>query len=489
MSEEKPQDAQTPETTPETAPETAPEKTEPQLPEFGFSVEDAGTLKKKVAITVPRGRIEAKYNEMFGELSKSAQVPGFRVGHAPRRLIEKRFGKEVGSDVRNAVVSEALQQSVEKVKLNTIGEPDLDLDKIELPEQGDMTFSFEIEVAPEFELPTLEGIEVKKPKIEITDERINDRLEEWRSSQARFEASEEAAAAGDVVNADVKITGEGIGEHKHDAQVLRVAAGQVEGIPLVELGNVLAGKKVGDSAQLKVTVPEAHPNEAWRGKEATIDLTLVQIRKRVLPEINDELAKNMGYESLTELRDSVRKNLESRLETEVRQEMQGQISKYLLDNTKFDVPEGMANRHASTVLQRRYVDLLYRGVPREKIDENLAQLQAAAAEQALVDLKLQFILAKAAEKFEITVDEAEVNSRIASMAAEYNRRPERMKQELQEKGTLAEVEISIREDRTLSKLLESAKVTEITPEELAAAAKAQQEEAAAKAEGSSEEKK
>ncbi len=130
------------------------------LPKNTVEVEDVAALKKKVAVTVPRGRIDAKMNEMFGELRTTAQVPGFRVGRAPQRLVEKRFGKEVAQDVRNALVGESIGSAIEDAELKTLGEPNIDLDTIELPDSGDMTFSFEVEIEPQFDLPDTGGIKV-----------------------------------------------------------------------------------------------------------------------------------------------------------------------------------------------------------------------------------------------------------------------------------------------------------------------------------------
>jgi trigger factor len=446
------------------------EEQEPSLPKFGFASEDIGTLKKKVTITVPRERIGAKLDDMFGELGQTAQVPGFRIGHAPRRLVEKRFGKEVSRDVRNALVGEALGEVLEEADFRTLGEPDLDLESIEVPETGEMEFSFEVEVAPEFELPTLEGIPVEKRAFEVTDERITEYIDELRRGRAQFEETDEPAADGDVVIADTRVSGDEI-ENPAEAkeQTLRVAPGQVEGIPLVDLGKELTGKKIGDTVTMTAKIPEAHPNEEWRGKQATVEVTLGKVRRRILPELNEEFVRGAGFDSLEELRSFVRERMQQRVESETTRSMRDQVCQHLLDHTEFELPEGVASRHAARTLQRRYVDLLMRGVPREQIDENMTELKASTDEQAARDLKLQFIIGKAAELQEITVEEGEVNSRIASMAAARGRRPERVRQELEQEGNLGQVEVQIIEEKVLDKLLEQAKVTEVTEPEPEAA--------------------
>ncbi len=450
----------------ETQPDEAAEPVEAEAeeaekgPPNKVDVEDAGVLKKKVTVTILRERIDGKFDEMFGELSTTAQVPGFRIGRAPRRLIEKRFGREVSQDVRNALIGESIGDAIDKSKLKTLGQPDIDLDEIELPDSGDMAFSFEVEVAPEFDLPELKGVKIDKPAAEITDDRIDEYVEQLRLSRARLEDTDAAAAEGDTVVGGAKISGDGIETVERHGLTLRVAPGQIEGLPLVDLGKALAGKKAGESAAIKITVPEAHPNEDWRGKEVTVDVTVSQVRKRILPDLNDEFASGMGFESLKEMRKYVSSQMESRLVVETQRNMHEQICRYLLDNTQFDLPEGVVNRHTASVLQRRYVDLLYRGMSREQIDERLTELQAAATEQAEQDLKLSFILGKIAEGENIEVTEDEVNSRIARMATANNRRPERLRQELAQDGSLEQVADSLREEKALDKLLEQAKITE-----------------------------
>ncbi|MBI5725464.1 MAG: trigger factor [Planctomycetes bacterium] len=435
------------------------------LPPDKVDVADAGTLKKKVAVTVSRAKIDAKLNEMYGELTSTAQIPGFRVGHAPRRLVEKRFGKEVSQDVRNALLGESIGSAIEQAKLKTLGEPDIDLDKIKLPDSGDMTFDFEVEVAPEFELPKLEEIEVTKPIPAVTDERVDEYIHQLQTGRARYEASDMPAAEGDVVVAGAKITGEGIEPAEFHGLTLRVAPGQIEGLPLVDLGKALAGRKAEESASLTVKVPQAHPNEKWRDKELDVEIKISQVRCRILPTLDGEFAKNLGFDNINELRQYVKTNLAQRMANEVQRSMHEQICKYLTDNISFDLPEGVVARHTIGVLRRRYVDLLQRGVPKEKIDENLTELQAAASEQAKSDLKRSFILDKVAQAQQIEVGEDEVNARVAQMAAAYNRRPERLRQELASDGTLDQVRISIVEEKALDRLLAQAKITEEKPGE------------------------
>ena len=305
----------------ETTPAVPAEEATPALPENTIVVEDAGTLKKKVIVTIPRQRIDAKRNEMFGELSTTALVPGFRIGHAPRRLIEKRFGKEITSDVRNSLVGEALGQAVEKTDLKTIGEPEIDLDAIQLPDEGDMQFSFQVEIRPEFTLPELTGIPVKKPTLAIGDKEIDEAVETWRQSMVRYEPSDGKAAEGDSVMAGATVTVEGCDPVESQGLQLRLAPGQVSGLPLVDLGTALAGAKAGDEVTLTVDVPEAHPTEAWRGKKAAVAVRVGEVRKRIVPEIDEAFVTQRGYESVEQFRTQIAGYLASRHEADVKMAM------------------------------------------------------------------------------------------------------------------------------------------------------------------------
>jgi len=467
------------------------------LPENTVDVEDAGTLKKKITITIPRERIDAQYDDMFGELREQAQVPGFRIGRAPRRLLEKRFGKEVSQDVRNALVGESIGDALEKVELNTVGEPDLDLDEIEVPESGDMEISFEIEAIPDFDVPDSSDLKVERVVTEASDEEVDEYVNQILMSMARYKESDEPVEEGDMVTASATLAAEGIEEPiKRPGLDLRAAPGQIEGIPVVDLGKELTGAKPGDNVTLKVTVPESHPNEEWQGKEMTIEIVVSGVRKREAPELSDEIAEQMGFDSVGEMRSYLRGRLQSRTESEAQQNMRQQIEEFLLENTELDVPEGVANRHASQIIQRRYLEMLQMGVPREKVDENIAELKAAATEQAKRDLKLQFICEQIAEDKDIEVTSAEMNSRIAQMASYYNRRPERLRQELAQDGTLEQLQVSLLQEKVLNALLGEAEVKEVSPEESSdadeneeKAARKDETEAAKKSEKSPSEKK
>jgi trigger factor len=166
-----------------------------------------------------------------------------------------------------------------------------------------------------------------------------------------------------------------------------------------------------------------------------------------------------------ELREKIRDNLQARIESQVRNDMSEQVYRYLLDNTKFDLPLDIVSRQAGNVLQRQYMNLLSRGLSRQQVEEQMEQLRAGSEEQAKQQLKTFFIMDKVAEKLEIDVSEEEINGDIARVAIQRGQRPEKLKEQMERDGSLAQFRLDVRQGKCISKLLESANIAEAAPEE------------------------
>ena len=445
-------------------PEAGAKLAEDGLPKNSVAVEDVGTLRKKVTVEVPRERIDAKFNELFGELLQTAMVPGFRRGRAPRRLIEKRFGKEVAEDVRNSLVGEAVGAALEEVDFRPIGEPEIDLEQIELPEDGPLVFAFHVEAAPEFELPDYKGIEVRRPVVEVTDEMVDRMASGSREQFGKLRPVEGPIEAGDVIVADVTVTGEGIEQHLGGRE-FAVAPLEVAGIPLEDLPAALSGKRRGQECTVKTTVPSAHPTEEWRNKQVDVTFAIQEVKRMELPELDDDYARSVGFADLDDLRRALRERLRQEVTEEQVRVMADQVRRFLLDNTDLEIPEGMGKRMAARLLQRRIVLLMLNGVPRDEIERNIEGIEEEAAKDAINELKLAFIMAKLAEAEGIEVTDDEVNAHIAELARRHRRRPERLRQDLEADGTLGELTVAIRERKAIDRVLESARIVDVAAED------------------------
>lgn len=444
--------------------ETQQEQETPLKDRIAVDVEDAGTLRKKVKVTVPREVIDERLTKSFKDLSHEAAIPGFRKGHAPRTLIEKRFGKDVTDEVRTALVAESYDAAIEKVSLDVLGQPDIDLKGIQLPEQGNLEFACEVEVKPQFDVPNLEGMEIKKPKIEVADEDVSREIDRFRALRGTYQATNEPVKADDMIVADVVVTAEGQEVSKKEGESMFARARVFEGMAFENFGEVIVGATPGETKTVEGTLRDDYEKQDLRGKTATVAVTVKEIKRMVLPEMNKELLSSMGFESEEDMRKFIRERLTGRLDQEVQRAMRTQVDQYLLENVKFDLPENLSGRQTERAVMRRVLQMRNQGVPDAEIAKHMDDLRVRVQEQTRNDLKLFFILNKIAEQLEVDVTEGELNDRIAQISQAYGRRFDRVRDDMMKDGSIESLVLEIRDAKVVDKILEKAKIVEEAPQ-------------------------
>ncbi|MHC4559521.1 MAG: trigger factor [Planctomycetota bacterium] len=343
-------------------------------------------------------------------------------------------------------------------------------ENIELPAEGSLTFDFEVEVRPVFDLPKLEAIPVTRTKHEVTDEQIDREIEQMQRWAGIWTPREEGAVElDDQIIADAVIKVEGIEEEQKldNIEIYVRQNGFVGEIPVEKLDELLVGAKAGETKETNIEVPKTFFREEYRGKKVDIKIDIKDIKWLKPAELNENFLKRYEAEDEDELREKIHDTLHSRLETQGRTEMTEQIYQYLLDKTDLDLPLDVVAEQATTVLQRQYSNLIMRGLSREQIEKQLEQLQAGSEEQAIQQLKTFFIMDKVADKLEIEVSDEEINGHIAQLAIQRGQRPERMREDMERNGSLAQFKLEVRQNNCIAKLLETAKITEKKPEKKA----------------------
>lgn len=442
--------------------------------EYPVQVEDAGPGAKKVSVEIPRQRIDDEIKKQFGDLRKQAALPGFRVGRAPQRLIEKRFATDVKSDVRRSLISESYEQAIKKNELQVLGEPEFDeIDKVQIPDDGGpLKYTFQVEVQPEFTVPDLTQIQVKKPRIEIKDENIDQAMTNLREQQgALVPVEDRGVEEKDYLTADVHVKLDGKEVAKQDDAQLVARPGRIGGVQIDDLAARLSGLKAGESRTFTVKAPDTHPDENVRGKDLEVAVTLKDLKRLELAEVSEQFLSELGFEKPEELREALREQMQEKIDTDVRQAMREQVARYLLENVAFDLPQKMSAKQVDRVVQRRAMDLMMRGATREQLEANVDLIRTGAGEEAQRELKLFFILQKLAADMNVDVDEEELNGQIAYMAVQRSQRPETMKKEMAQNGQLVQMYIQMREQKALDEVLTKVQVeeVEVKPEEQAAA--------------------
>jgi trigger factor len=331
-----------------------------------------------------------------------------------------------------------------------------------------MQVAVEVEIAPEFELPNIEKIAVKRPILEANEDRLNLAVDNLRKYFGHWHDKTEPSAEGDTLVADVKVTtGDGTVIAEQPAVSFPVKEGNILGMEFKDLGEKLTGKKTGDEVTLENTIPQEHPDPNLRGKAAKITLAVKGVKHQDLPEVNKEFAEMLGFDSVDALKVDLKERLVVQLEQETKGAMAQQVYRYLLSNTNLDLPAKLSQRQMGTILRRRATELMQKGVPEAEIVQQIDQLRISSAQQAAVDLRLFFIMGKLADQFGIDVTQEEVNARISEIAAQYGRRPEKLRSQMSASGQLEQLFLQIRDGKVVDRLVEMGEVSEIDEKTLA----------------------
>jgi len=444
--------------------ETKTEETKDEEIKNIVTITDAGPCKKKIEIEIPAEAIHAKLDEKYSELKKDAVIPGFRKGRAPIRLLEKRFGTDISKQAKLELLVAASDAAIKDNNLDTLGEPDMDHEKIELPQEGPMKVEFEVEVRPEFDLPELEGIEIEKPKAEVTDKQVDEEVEAIRKRAGIWTPKEKGGVAeGDQIIADVTLVTEGSADHdkRENIEIVIRKTGFVAGVPVEDLDKLLKGAKHGDEKKTTVEIPETFYNEDLRGKKIDLTIEVKEIKSLELAEMNEDFFKRLGVSDEADLKGKIREQISAQADRQARNAMSEQVYAFLRDKIDFDLPNDVVAAQSVSILQRQYTNMLMQGVSKEQVDEQMDQLKASSEEQAAEQLKMYFIMDKLADKLKVEVSEEEINGQIAYAAAMRGRRPEKMREELAKDGSLAQMTLQIREEKCIEKILEKATIKEV----------------------------
>ncbi len=452
--------------------------------------EEIGPLHLKMTIEVPRETLQERMGEQFQDLRRDANVPGFRKGRAPMVLIEKRFGSEVGDQLVTQMLSSGYMAAAEKEELNTLGDPliwckvreerqsedgtskmveseklvpiDEAIRIIKIPKEGAFTFCCEIELKPEFDVPELTKIPVKKPVISISDDDVKEELRKMRAMQGSFQPVEDGTSEpDDLLYAEMKMIVDGEVIEQAESFDVPVRDTVVKGVPLEGFGEAASGKKCGEEITFSATIPDQHVRIDMRGKTAELRFKILEIKRLVIPDFDEATLRGMGFESEDDLRDMMKATMESELAATLQTGMRNQVVKYLLDTTELELPEGVSQRTTERMVARRMVDMAYRqNMAPADIEKAVDGMRAEAREDAANELKSLFILEKIAEDRDIDVAEEEINGAIAAIARRQNRRFDKVRDELTKGGGLTNLYLHLRDEKTLDSILVDAEITD-----------------------------
>ncbi len=435
-------------------------------------IEDSGAACRKVTIEIPASVIDARMNTGFSSLVSEVRLPGFRPGKAPRRLVERRFAKGMAEETRNRLMREAYTKVLKDHDLKIIGEPVVaDEKSLRLEPGRAFTFTFEVEVLPEFELPKYDGLSLRRPTIEITRDMVDNELRIQRERRGHVVAVEGEPQPGDYFFGSATLKdekGEVVGTVAETVSRLPLEGGEdrgpIAGIQVDGLRALLTGRKAGEVVTVQTTGPENHELEAVRGKAITIELRIANVG-RLIPLTIDELLQVFGLQIEGQLREQIEKALEAKIASEQRSILHRQVAKYLDEHTEMELPQRASAAQTARTIESFRLRLLNEGMPAYLVEERMAEIREAGAERAKRDLKLMFIMERLCEILNVETSEDEVNGRIAQIAMSQNMRPEKLRQELIRSGRGPMLVSQLRHEKAADRLIEMANITEVTAKE------------------------
>lgn len=431
-------------------------------------IEDVGPSRKRLTITIPGSKVSDQLDQSITAIAEEATIPGFRKGRVPRSLVEKRFGSMVRDEARNQLVATAYSEAIEEHKLQVLGEPEPtdDLAKVELKPGSDVTFSVEVEIAPDFDLPELDGIEVKRPAAVVTDEMVESQVKQLQQNEGSLEHQEQAEPGdfciGDGVIKDAKTGTEYLTLSGAVIQIPSKEAGgsgAILGVLVEDFAKQVGTPKEGDEISVKVTGPENHENPEMRGKPLVITFKVQRV-ERIKPASMEDLVARLGVADEKQLRETLAVQLNQRASIGQQVAMREQIARHLMDAVKLDLPEKLTARQSERNIQRQRLEMMYRGLTPMNIEQRMAEIRAKGQESAQRELKLFFILAKVAEKLNVQVTQEEIIGRVSQLARERGTRPQDLYQELAKSNQLVHVAQQIREHKAIDAILSRAKVVD-----------------------------
>ncbi|MEW6355217.1 MAG: trigger factor [Planctomycetota bacterium] len=447
-----------------------------------YEITETGPCKKHLKVTICTEKIAAAIQESLEDIQENAAVKGFRRGKAPFRLVERQFGKDIRAELKNRLIAEAFDIVTKREDLSPIGDPDFKIKGEEEEKEGEkkpeekpeeakaeepkanledepIEFEVTLEVEPRFEVEGYKGLKLQEQSKEPTDEEMQAAIENLRLRAAELVKVEEPAKEGDAVlcNYTVTVDGKMVSEAA-DAELAATGA-NITGLPAHEAGKLLIGSKAGDEKTGKFKLTDAFPQAELRNKEAEATFTIKEVRRLNKPEANDKFAKDLGYESLDELKKDLMERLRRNKEQAVRQDLDRQVSEQLLEKFKFDLPEELVKRQAGMNAQRQQIMLLSRGVPREDVSKHAQEIRDASQSSTEREFRLYFILEKIADKERIYATEQDVEERISAMAMLRGVSPSKLNQQLDRSGAISTLRRQMREEKTMNLLIEEAEVT------------------------------
>jgi trigger factor len=428
-----------------------------------IDVDEINPVQRKIRVELTPEAVAGEFTKAYHNLGQRVRVKGFRAGKAPRTVLRGIYGDEIKGQVRSQLVEESLSEVIKERGLQIVSRPEIEAN--ELQEGHSFSFSAVFEVKPQIDIEDYLGIAVKKVRLAITDEQVDEALQRLRESHARLEPVEnrDTVERGDFVTLDFEgsIAGKPFAGGKGENYVLEIGGKQA----LAEFEDAIVGFRVGERQAVQVNYPEPYPNREIAGKTVDFMIVVRDIKQKVLPPLDDDFAKDHGEcASLDELRAAIRARLENELQQIQNEALKEQLVNRLIEKHSFTPPPSMVERQTRYLMERSQNRASGEKISEETEsaplnEETRKNLEARAVRQVQATLLIE----KVAQLENIEVSGKEIQERIDSVARAAGERAKAVREFYSRPDARDELRAQIVFDHTLDFLLGHAQIEEVDP--------------------------
>jgi trigger factor len=403
-----------------------------------FTPRASDGVERFIQVSVPAEAVKDAEDKAARRYASTVRLPGFRPGKAPTTVVRQKFGEAIRQEALEALVREAYQEFVEKESIKVAAQPHVH--DIKFEEGKPLTFELHLEVRPTIELARTNGFRIDRPIAMVTDEQLNQQLEQIRDEKAIWTPVSEKPILGDMVN--VQLSTSASGSDAAEGKTYPIVLGAGQAIPGIE--ELIMTAAPGETVERPVKWPDDFPDEKQRGQTKTVRITLNEVKRKSAPALDDSFAREVGdFESLDALRTAVRSDMERHSEHEVEAGVRQQLIDQIISANSFDVPKSWVQQFVENYAEAYQV-------PKEEREKFAGEFRSMAERQIRRDLVIETI----AEKEGLTATEKDLDDRIAEQAEKRGANPGHIYAQLEKSGRLKEMERSITEDKVFKWLLD-----------------------------------
>ncbi len=421
-------------------------------------------VKLEVEVDVPE--VDTALDKAYRKVVKKVSLPGFRKGKVPRRVMESHFGPEVlHEEALEELVPPAYEKALEEADIDPINQPEFELVQIE--EGKPLLFNAVVEVLPEIELGEYRGLEAEQGEVNIDDLQVDHQIYMLREQNSRLVPKEDQPAQdGDLVTIDFKGFVDGEPFEGGEAEDHSLELGSHSFVPGFE--EQLVGLKQGDEKEIKVTFPEDYSNEDLAGKEATFQVSLKQVKEKQLPELNDDFVKEVSeFDTFEEMKADLKEKLLKNAEEQSKTKLEESLIEKVTDASEVKLPEILVDRQIDRMIDEMENYLRRQGLGLDQFLELSGKTREELREQnrpeAEKRTKANLVLDAIAKKEGFTVDDSEIDAKLAEIAEAYEDQVDRIKEILEKQGRLPSIREELRIRKAVDLLVETANITMVEP--------------------------